>query len=77
MKKIDEYSPGSRFNFGMGEQKKEFKLKRVGKKTVKFTYLNFLGSTVTRRDPVSKVNQWIQIGILQEIKTAEAEKLTE
>lgn len=76
-KKINDYQANTRFLFGMGEQKKEFKLKSVGKRKVKFAYLNFLGSIVTKRDTISKVNEWLRLGILQEIKTADAEKLVE
>ena len=67
MKKIEEYQANTRFNFGYGDMKKELKLKSV-KKKVKFTH-ELHGSIVTRRDPISKVNQWLQLGILQEIKT--------
>lgn len=69
-KKIDEYAPTDRFYFGIEKQKKEFKLKSVGKRKVKFTH-ELLGRTIARRDPISKVNQWLQIGVLQEIKEEE------
>lgn len=71
MKKIEEYQANTRFNFGVEKQKKEFKLKSIGKRKVKFTYLNFHGSIITGRYTISKVNKWLQIGILEEIKEEE------
>lgn len=71
IKKIEDYQAGTRFYFVFEKQKKEFKLKSVGKRKVKFTYLNFHGSVITGRYTIPKVNQWLQIGILQEIKEEE------
>ena len=68
MKKIEEYQANTRFYFGIEGQKKEFKLKSVGKRKVKFTYVNFHASIITGRYTIEKVNKWLQIGILQEIK---------